>query len=51
MIGNVIQSQFLSARDWPFGAVFAVFVVVLMMAVLLIQSQVLRRSQEVPQGA
>lgn len=32
MIGNLIQSQFLTARDWPFGSAFSVL---LMAAVLL----------------
>ncbi|HRW08794.1 MAG TPA: ABC transporter permease, partial [Caldilineaceae bacterium] len=32
MIGNLIQSQFLTARDWPFGSSFSVL---LMLAVLL----------------
>lgn len=31
MIGNLIQSQFLTARDWPFGSAFSVL---LMVAVL-----------------
>jgi spermidine/putrescine transport system permease protein len=46
MIGNVIQQQFLSARDWPFGAVLAMSVVALMVVVLFVQAVVLRRSQE-----
>lgn len=45
MIGNLIQQQFLQARDWPFGAVLAVAVVVLMLLLLGIQAQVLRRDQ------
>jgi spermidine/putrescine transport system permease protein len=47
MIGNVIQQQFLTARDWPFGAVLAMSVIVLMFVVLAVQAQVLRRTQEV----
>ena len=50
MIGNVIQQQFLQARDWPFGAVLAMSVIVLMFLVLAVQAQVLRRSQEVDDG-
>jgi spermidine/putrescine transport system permease protein len=46
MVGNLIQQQFLTARDWPFGAVIAMFVVVLMIVVLGVQAQVLRRTQE-----
>jgi spermidine/putrescine transport system permease protein len=50
MVGTLIQQQFLSARDWPFGAVIAVFVVLLMFVVLGIQAQVLRRGQEDSHG-
>jgi spermidine/putrescine transport system permease protein len=32
MIGNLIQSQFLTSRDWPFGSAFSVL---LMLAVLI----------------
>jgi spermidine/putrescine transport system permease protein len=51
MIGNLIQQQFLTARDWPFGAVLAMSVVALMFVVLAVQAQVLRRQQEVEGGA
>jgi len=50
MIGNVIQQQFLQARDWPFGSVLAMSVILLMFVVLAVQAQVLRRSQEVEHG-
>jgi spermidine/putrescine transport system permease protein len=50
MIGNVIQQQFLQARDWPFGAVLAMSVIVLMFVVLAVQASVLRRTQEVDDG-
>jgi spermidine/putrescine transport system permease protein len=46
MVGNLIQQQFLSARDWPFGAVFAVGVMLIMGVVLVLQARLLRRSQE-----
>jgi spermidine/putrescine transport system permease protein len=36
MIGNLIQSQFLTARDWPFGSAFSV----LLMAVVLVATLV-----------
>jgi spermidine/putrescine transport system permease protein len=50
MVGNLIQQQYLTARDWPFGAVIAMSVVVLMLVVLAVQAQVLRREQEVAGG-
>jgi len=35
LIGNLIQNQFLSARDWPFGAAVSV-ILVLVMSLLLV---------------
>jgi spermidine/putrescine transport system permease protein len=38
MIGNVIQNQFLRARNWPFGAALGiVFTLVFVITYLLIQ--------------
>ena len=45
MVGNLIQQQFLSARDWPFGATFAVAMIGIMLILLAFQSVVLRREQ------
>ncbi len=45
MVGNLIQQQFLQARDWPFGATIAMAVVVLMLVLLFIQASVLRRDR------
>jgi spermidine/putrescine transport system permease protein len=45
MVGNVIQNQFGQARDWPFGAVLAMVLVVIMLILLGFQAQVLRRQQ------
>jgi spermidine/putrescine transport system permease protein len=38
MVGNLIQIQFLEARDWPFGATLALAVIALMAVVLLAQA-------------
>lgn len=38
MVGNLIQLQFLKARDWPFGATIALGVIALMSIVLLGQA-------------
>lgn len=43
MIGNLVRDQFLSARDWPFGATLALVVTVLLVALILVQSAVSRR--------
>ena len=33
MVGNLVRDQFLKARDWPFGATLALFMVVLLLPV------------------
>jgi len=38
MVGNLIYDQFLSARDWPFGATLSGILIVLMMALLFLQA-------------
>jgi spermidine/putrescine transport system permease protein len=43
MIGNVIQNQFTSARDWPFGAAASLALMALVMVMLIV---VLRRDKE-----
>jgi spermidine/putrescine transport system permease protein len=36
MIGNLIQSQFLTARDWPFGSAFSVLLMVVVLGATLL---------------
>jgi len=43
LIGNLVQNQFTTARDWPFGA--AVSIVLMVVAVLLMFT-VRRRGEE-----
>ncbi len=43
LIGNLVQNQFTTARDWPFGA--AVSMVLMIVAVLLLFA-VRRRGEE-----
>ena len=43
MVGNLIRDQFLKARDWPFGATLALFMVVLLVLLFALQSVVSRR--------
>lgn len=38
MVGNLIYDQFLSARDWPFGATLSLFLIAIMMALLFAQA-------------
>lgn len=45
MVGNLIQTQFLKARDWPFGATLALAIIALMTVVLLIQAWINARDR------
>ncbi|HEX7246848.1 MAG TPA: ABC transporter permease [Actinomycetota bacterium] len=47
MIGNLVNQQFLDARDWPFGSTLALMLMVVLLALLVAQSWVLRRSREI----
>ena len=46
MVGNLIRDQFLKARDWPFGSVLALSVIVMLVLLFLIQAWVTRRVNE-----
>ncbi len=43
MIGNLIRDQFLTARDWPFGAALALIMVAFLVALFALQAAVSRR--------
>jgi len=43
MVGNLIRDQFLKARDWPFGAVLALALIMFLVALFALQSWVTRR--------
>jgi spermidine/putrescine transport system permease protein len=45
MVGNLIQVQFLKARDWPFGATLALAVIALMVVVLFVQARLAGRDR------
>ena len=49
MVGNLIYDQFLTARDWPFGAALSLMLIMIMMALLFVQAVVSNRAQR--QGA
>jgi spermidine/putrescine transport system permease protein len=40
MIGNLIQIQFLSARDWPFGSALSLLVMLLVLGLLMGQTRI-----------
>ncbi len=41
LIGNLIQNQFLSARDWPFGSALSIVLAVLSMVLIILYYKVL----------
>jgi spermidine/putrescine transport system permease protein len=43
MIGNLVQNQFTTARDWPFGSAVSL---ALMAVVMLLLAALVRRSDE-----
>ena len=47
MIGNLVNRQFLTTRDWPFGSMLVLALMVMLMGLLVAQSFALRRSREV----
>jgi spermidine/putrescine transport system permease protein len=46
MIGNMINSQFLKARDWPYGSAMAFGVMAIVLLLLLFQAWVTRRTEQ-----
>ena len=51
MIGNLIQGQFLRARDWPFGAALTAGLIAITIGLLLIQAWLLMRERRRDAGA
>lgn len=45
MVGNLIYDQFLSARDWPFGATLSFILIGIMMMLLFAQAVLVNRGQ------
>ncbi|MEM9441397.1 MAG: ABC transporter permease [Pseudomonadota bacterium] len=46
MVGNLIYDQFLSARDWPFGAALSLALIFIMMLLLFAQAVAVNRAQQ-----
>ncbi len=46
LIGNMINNQFLKARDWPYGSAMAFGVMAIVLALLLFQAWLVRRTEE-----
>ena len=51
MVGNLIQQQFLRARDWPFGAALSLALIGLMGLLLFLQAWLLGRQRRETQDA
>ncbi|MCB1377390.1 MAG: ABC transporter permease [Alphaproteobacteria bacterium] len=51
MIGNLIYDQFLSARDWPFGATLSALLIAVMMILLFLQALMSARARGEHAGA
>jgi spermidine/putrescine transport system permease protein len=45
MVGNLIYDQFLTARDWPFGATLAAILILVMLALLTLQARFVARER------
>lgn len=45
MVGNLIYDQFLSARDWPFGAALSLVLIFIMMLLLFAQAALVNRAR------
>ncbi|MBK0328988.1 ABC transporter permease [Rhodobacteraceae bacterium F11138] len=45
MIGNLIETQFAAARNWPFGAALAFVLLMMVMAAALLRAALLRKSR------
>jgi len=46
MVGNLIYDQFLTARDWPFGAALSMVLIAIMMLLLFAQAVASNRAQK-----
>lgn len=44
MIGNLVEQQFLSARNWPFGAALSMLIMAVVLTVMLFYVRKIARS-------
>ena len=42
LVGNVIQNQFLSARDWPFGSALSIVLALLSLILIFLYYRAIR---------
>lgn len=46
MIGNLIQNQFLKARDWPFGSTLSILMMTIVLIPMLIYLTIAKQNDE-----
>ncbi|WP_255298471.1 ABC transporter permease [Brevibacillus dissolubilis] len=46
MLGNVIQNQFLSARDWPFGSTLSIMVILFSLILIYLYNRAVQAQQD-----
>lgn len=46
LIGNLIKNQFLSSRDWPFGAALSIVLIVITLILLLVNSRAIGKNSD-----
>jgi spermidine/putrescine transport system permease protein len=44
MIGNLVEQQFLSARNWPFGSALSMIIMAVVLTVLLVSVKRARKA-------
>ena len=47
MVGNLVNQQFLEARDWPFGSTLALLLMAILVILLVVQARAIRHSREI----
>ena len=45
LVGNLIQNQFLSARDWPFGSALSIILAILSLVLIILYYKVLQAKE------
>lgn len=46
LIGNLIKNQFLTSRDWPFGAALSIVLIVITLVLILINSKAIGKNSD-----
>lgn len=46
LIGNLIKNQFLTSRDWPFGAALSIVLIIITLVLIMINSKVIGKNPD-----